>query len=109
MTTSKESSFQIAEFAIDHPIFAMFVLGLIALIGSVCIFALPAGWPPIFWKSMAVQKHSIGYLNSKLLRLLPDRQRPINNKTKIERHSFLICRNQISRAAKRLFLFTAGL
>ena len=46
MTKSKESSFQIAEFAINHPIFAMFVLGLIALIGSVCIFALPTGWLP---------------------------------------------------------------
>jgi hypothetical protein len=45
-TTSKESSFQIAEFAIDHPILAMLVLGLIALIGSVCIFALPSGWLP---------------------------------------------------------------
>jgi hypothetical protein len=44
MTKSKESSFQIAEFAIDHPILAMLVLGLIALIGSVCIFALPTGW-----------------------------------------------------------------
>ena len=43
-TTSKESSFQIAEFAINHPIFAMLLLGLIALIGSVCIFALPTGW-----------------------------------------------------------------
>ena len=43
---SKESSFQIAEFAINHPIFAMFVLGLIALIGSVCIFALPTAWLP---------------------------------------------------------------
>ena len=46
MTKSKESSFQIAEFFIDHPIFAMLVLGLIALIGSVCIFAVPAGWLP---------------------------------------------------------------
>ncbi|MGC2626758.1 MAG: hypothetical protein WA269_07960 [Candidatus Udaeobacter sp.] len=46
MTKSKESSFQIAEFAINHPIFAMLVLGLIALIGSVCIFALPTGWLP---------------------------------------------------------------
>jgi hypothetical protein len=43
---SKESSFQIAEFFIDHPILAMLVLGLIALIGSVCIFALPIGWLP---------------------------------------------------------------
>ena len=46
MTKSKESSFQIAEFAINHPISAMLVLGLIALIGSVCIFALPTGWLP---------------------------------------------------------------
>ena len=46
MTKSKESSFQIAEFFIDHPILAMLVLGLIALIGSVCIFAAPAGWLP---------------------------------------------------------------
>ena len=46
MTKSKESSFQIAEFAINHPIPAMLVLRLIALIGSVCIFALPAGWLP---------------------------------------------------------------
>ena len=46
MTKSKESSFQIAEFFIDHPILAMLVLGLIALIGSVCIFALPTGWLP---------------------------------------------------------------
>jgi hypothetical protein len=46
MTNSKESSFQIAEFCIDHPILAMLVLGLIALIGSVCIFALPTGWLP---------------------------------------------------------------
>jgi len=45
-TKSKESSFQIAEFVIDHPILAMLVLGLIALIGSVCIFALPIGWLP---------------------------------------------------------------
>jgi hypothetical protein len=45
-TKSKESSFHIAEFAINHSIFAMLVLGLIALIGSVCIFALPAGWLP---------------------------------------------------------------
>jgi hypothetical protein len=45
-TKSKESSFQIAEFFIDHPILAMLVLGLIALIGSVCIFALPIGWLP---------------------------------------------------------------
>ena len=46
MTKPKESSFQIAEFAINHPILAMLVLGLIALIGSVCIFALPTGWLP---------------------------------------------------------------
>jgi hypothetical protein len=45
-TKSKESSFQIAEFFIDHPILAMLVLGLIALIGSICIFALPIGWLP---------------------------------------------------------------
>jgi len=46
MTKSKESSFQIADFLIDHPILAMLVLGLIALIGSVCIFAMPTGWLP---------------------------------------------------------------
>jgi len=46
LTKSKESSFQIAEFLIDRPILAMLVLGLIALIGSVCIFAMPAGWLP---------------------------------------------------------------
>ena len=46
MAKSKESSFQIAEFAINHPILAMLVLGLIALIGSVCIFTLPIGWLP---------------------------------------------------------------
>ena len=46
MTKSKESSFQIAEFFIDHPILAMLVLALIALIGSVCIFAMPTGWLP---------------------------------------------------------------
>jgi cytochrome bd-type quinol oxidase subunit 1 len=45
MAEPEESSFQIAEFAIYHPIFAMLVLGLIALIGSVCIFALPSGLP----------------------------------------------------------------
>ena len=45
-TKSKESSFQIAEFAVNHPIVAMLALGLIALIGSICIFALPAGWLP---------------------------------------------------------------
>ena len=43
MTKSKESSFQIAEFFIDHPILAMLVVALIALIGSVCVFALPIG------------------------------------------------------------------
>jgi len=46
MTKSKESSFQIAEFLIDRPILAMLVLGLIALIGSVCVFTLPIGWLP---------------------------------------------------------------
>jgi hypothetical protein len=46
MTKSKESSFQVAEFFIDHPILAMLILGLIALIGSICIFALPMGWLP---------------------------------------------------------------
>ena len=46
MTNSKEPSFQIAEFAINHPVLAMLVLGLIALIGFVCIFALPSGWLP---------------------------------------------------------------
>jgi hypothetical protein len=46
ITKSKESSFQIAEFFIDRPILAMLVLGLIALIGSVCIFAMPTGWLP---------------------------------------------------------------
>jgi len=45
-TKPKESSFQIAAFVINHPILAMLVLGLIALIGSVCIFALPIGWLP---------------------------------------------------------------
>jgi hypothetical protein len=43
-TKSKESSFQIAEFFIDHPILAMLVVALIALIGSICIFALPISW-----------------------------------------------------------------
>ena len=43
MTKAKESSFQIAEFFIDHPILTMLVVALIALIGSVCIFALPIG------------------------------------------------------------------
>ena len=42
-TKSKESSFQIAELFSDHPILAMLVLGLITLIGSICIFALPIG------------------------------------------------------------------
>jgi hypothetical protein len=46
MTKSKESSFQIAAFAINHPVLAMLVVGLIALIGSACIFALPTGWLP---------------------------------------------------------------
>ena len=45
-TKSKESSFRIAAFAINHPIVAMLVLGLIALIGFVCIFELPIGWLP---------------------------------------------------------------
>jgi len=46
MTKPKESSFQMTEFAINHPILAMLVLGLIALIGSVGIFAMPTGWLP---------------------------------------------------------------
>jgi hypothetical protein len=46
MTNSKESSFQIAAVVINHPILAMLVLGLITLIGSFCIFALPIGWLP---------------------------------------------------------------
>jgi hypothetical protein len=45
-TKSKESSFQIGAFAINHPIVAMLLLGLIALIGSICIFELPIGWLP---------------------------------------------------------------
>ena len=45
-TKSKESSFRIAAFVIDHPIFAMLALCLIALIGFVCIFALPTGLLP---------------------------------------------------------------
>jgi len=45
-TKAKESSFRIAAFAINHPILAMLVLGLIALIGFVCIFALPTRWLP---------------------------------------------------------------
>jgi hypothetical protein len=46
MTKSKESSFQITEFFIDHPILAMLVVVLIALIGSICIFAMPTRWLP---------------------------------------------------------------
>jgi hypothetical protein len=46
MTKSKESSFQMAEVFIDHPILAMLVVALIALIGSICIFAMPTGWLP---------------------------------------------------------------
>ena len=45
-TKSKESSFQMAEFFINHPILAMLVLVLIALIGSICIFVLPIAWVP---------------------------------------------------------------
>jgi hypothetical protein len=45
-TKSKESSFQVADFFINHRILAMLLLALIALIGSVCIFALPIGWLP---------------------------------------------------------------
>ena len=45
MTKSK-LSFQIAEFFIDHPILAMLVVALIALAGSICIFAMPTGWLP---------------------------------------------------------------
>jgi hypothetical protein len=45
-TTFKGLSVQIAEFFINHPILAMLVLGLIALIGFVCIFELPIGWLP---------------------------------------------------------------
>jgi hypothetical protein len=45
-TKSNESSFQIGAFAVNHPIVAMLVLGLIALIGSLCIFKLPIGWLP---------------------------------------------------------------
>ena len=45
-TKSKESSSRIGAFAINHPIVAMLVLGLIALIGFVCIFELPIGWLP---------------------------------------------------------------
>jgi hypothetical protein len=43
---SKESAFRIGAFAINHPIVAMLALGLIALIGFVCIFELPIGWLP---------------------------------------------------------------
>jgi len=35
-----------AGFVINHPILAMLVLALIALIGVGCIFALPIGWLP---------------------------------------------------------------
>jgi hypothetical protein len=45
-TKSRKSSFRIAGFVINHPILAMLVLGLIALIGVGCIFALPIGWLP---------------------------------------------------------------
>src|SRR5258708_9645521 len=45
-TKSRESSFQIAEFFIDHLILAMLVLALIALIGSICIFEIPNGCLP---------------------------------------------------------------
>ena len=45
-TKSKKSSFRIAGFVINHPILAMLVLALIALIGVGCIFALPIGWLP---------------------------------------------------------------
>ena len=45
-TKSRESAFRIGAFAINHPIVAMLVLGLIALIGFVCIFELPIGWLP---------------------------------------------------------------
>jgi hypothetical protein len=45
-TKSRESSFQIAECFIDHPILAMLVVALIALVGSICIFAMPNGWLP---------------------------------------------------------------
>jgi hypothetical protein len=40
------SSFQIAECFLDHPILAMLVVALIALIGSICIFEMPSGWLP---------------------------------------------------------------
>jgi hypothetical protein len=45
-TKSKKSSFRIAGFVITHPILAMLVLALIALIGVGCIFALPIAWLP---------------------------------------------------------------
>jgi hypothetical protein len=45
-TKSEESSFQIGAFAVNHPIVAMVVLGLIAVIGFVCIFELPIDWLP---------------------------------------------------------------
>ena len=45
-TKSKESSLRVAAFAINHPIIAMLVLGLIALVGFVCIVELPIGWLP---------------------------------------------------------------
>jgi hypothetical protein len=45
-TKSRESSLQIGGFAINHPILAMLALGLIALIGFVCIFELPTRWLP---------------------------------------------------------------
>ena len=40
-TKSKGSSVQIAAIFINHPILAMLALGMIALIGLVCLFALP--------------------------------------------------------------------
>ena len=45
-TKSRKSSLQIGAFAINHPILAMLALGLIALIGFVCIFELPTRWLP---------------------------------------------------------------
>ena len=45
-TKSKKSSFRMAGFVINHPILAMLVLALIALIGVGCIFALPIAWLP---------------------------------------------------------------
>ena len=45
-TKSKKSSFRMAGFVINHPILAMLVLALVALIGVGCIFALPIGWLP---------------------------------------------------------------